>query len=329
MTSPVVSKRMRFAGATATVDSVSALLEEEAIGEPQGSLDRIPVAQIVFDPDQPRRLHLSRTNPGEIDDRAVDAESQRAELEPLRELADSIRQHGVIQAIGVYRHGHQYRLIWGERRVLASMLAQQETVLARIFPERPRNVRAQQLIENVLRQDLSLSERVRGVRQLIDERRTSGEPLQSAAALGKEVGWSTSHAYAYWGIAQGPDDVVTAVDEGILTDVKLAYAISALASASERAAAIERARDGNARVLREKSTEKPEMRKEPRRGRPMVAITLGKTKSPYVARYIAERLLDAREFAPFKDADWTDMKTAADILRQVLKRIEQQVLKPS
>ncbi|MEO7326542.1 MAG: ParB N-terminal domain-containing protein [Dokdonella sp.] len=322
------SKRMRFAGNTQAVQGVSALLEEQSANEPQGTLDSIPLALVVFDPDQPRTLHLSRSNPSEIADDDPDGELKRQELEKLLELAASIREHGVIQPVGVFRHGHEYRLIWGERRVLGSVLASKETVLARIYPERPAQIRAQQLIENVMREGLPLSGVVRGVINLIEEAKKNGEPMKTATDLMKKVGWGKSTAYAYWGIANGPTDVRQAVDDGSLTNFLKAYAIANIDSASERKAAIEAARTGEPQPAVE--TPKPPPKKTvkvaAKRGRPVTAIPLGKTKSAPVARYIAERLLDAAEFAPFLDADWSDMKTASDILRQVLKRIEQKVL---
>lgn len=324
-------RRVRFALDTPAVDAMAEALLKEPSSEPIGTLETISIAHIAFDPNQPRTLHVSRTNPADIAADDPEGDIKRAELEDLQELAGSIREQGIIEAIGVYRHGPNYRLIWGERRVLASILAGRETVLARLFPERPRNVRAQQLIENVQRKGLTLGERIRGVRHLIEEAGKNGTPMQSAADLAKAVGWGQAAAYAYWGIVHGPDDVAAAVDAGTLNDLKQAYAIASKDSAEERASAIEAAAGGE-RISAPSSEQAPQAQRTAvvavaKRGRPMTAIPLGKTKSPHVARFICERLLDTQDFAVYEGADWNDMKTASDILRQVLKRIEQQITK--
>ncbi len=323
-------KRLRFASPTASVEGMSEILDRPS-GEPLGTLEPIPISRIVFDPDQPRQLHVSRVNPADIAENDPEGEIKRAELEGLQELADSIRENGLIEAVGVYRHGHDYRLIWGERRVLASILAQQETVLARLYPERPRNVRSQQLIENVIRKGLTLSERIRGVRQVIEERKKDGVPLQGAADLAKTIGWGQATAYAYWGIANGPDDVLAAIDRGVLNDFKLAYSIAAILDDAGRAAAIEAAGQapvvGPLEAVVAATPKRSASTVVAKRGRPTTSISLGKTKSTSVARYVCERLLDKKEFAAYHDADWDDMNTAADILRQVLKRIEQKFVK--
>jgi ParB family chromosome partitioning protein len=95
---------------------------------------------------------------------------QRFESEAMRELADSIRAHGVLQPILVRRMPDGYELIAGERRWRAARMAG----LTRIPAIVRRDVAEDSslvlgLIENLQRADLDPIEEARGVRRLIEE----------------------------------------------------------------------------------------------------------------------------------------------------------------
>jgi ParB family chromosome partitioning protein len=90
----------------------------------------------------------------------------------LRELANSIKAHGLLQPILVRPLDHEpegYEVVAGERRWRAARLAglNEVQVVVRAVPDRAALVLA--LIENVDRQDLSPIEIAEGYRQLIDE----------------------------------------------------------------------------------------------------------------------------------------------------------------
>lgn len=104
--------------------------------------------------------------------------------EPLRELADSIRQHGVLQPILVRRLPDGYELIAGERRWRAARLAGIERIPAIVR----REASAEQslllgLIENLQREDLDPIEEARGIKRLIDQFGLTHE--EAAGRLGK------------------------------------------------------------------------------------------------------------------------------------------------
>jgi ParB/RepB/Spo0J family partition protein len=326
MTQPS-SKRLRFAAPTSTTANVAELLgrEEEAIG----TIEYIPISRIQFDPHNPRRIELSREDPTSIAKDDPHLERNRAELEALQELANSIREHDVIQEIGVYLHGHDYRLIWGERRVRASILLGRETIKAKILPERPRNVRAKQLIENIIRRDLSLAERVEGLRQFLEERTNEGKLLDGPSGLQREIGFSQATAYAYWGVVNGPEDVRQAINAGTITGIATAYKIACINDPSDRQQALAALAAGESSdVLQPMMAQGRAVPAITRRGRPLTSVNLGKTSSGNVVRYIVERLLDKKEFTAYRGANWDDLKVAADILKQVLKKIEDNLRTP-
>jgi len=84
-------------------------------------------------------------------------EQPRREFDPtaLAQLADSIRQHGVLQPVVVRQAGARYELVMGERRFRASQLAGRRSVPAVILDVDPADRLELAIVENVQRQDLN------------------------------------------------------------------------------------------------------------------------------------------------------------------------------
>jgi ParB family chromosome partitioning protein len=90
--------------------------------------------------------------------------------EMLKELADSIKQHGIIQPLIVVRKGSGFELIAGERRLRASKrvgLKEVPVVVRKYSGEQDKLELA--LIENIQRDDLDLIEEARAYKRLADE----------------------------------------------------------------------------------------------------------------------------------------------------------------
>ena len=87
----------------------------------------------------------------------------------LNELADSIRQYGVIQPLLVQKEGDSYRLIAGERRLRAAKIAGSDKVPVIIKEYAPAQLMEISLIENIQRQDLNPIEEAQAYKCLIDE----------------------------------------------------------------------------------------------------------------------------------------------------------------
>jgi len=81
----------------------------------------------------------------------------RREFEPaaLQQLADSIRQHGVLQPVVVRQAGLRFELVMGERRFRASQLAGRRSVPAVVLDVDPADRLELAIVENVQRQDLN------------------------------------------------------------------------------------------------------------------------------------------------------------------------------
>jgi ParB family chromosome partitioning protein len=112
-----------------------------------GSIE-IPLARIRENPLQPRL---------------------RMNDDALAALAESIRQHGVIQPVLVTETIDGYQLVAGERRVRAARLAGLERIPAIVRQLADRQQLELALVENLQREDLDSIEAARAYRQLIDE----------------------------------------------------------------------------------------------------------------------------------------------------------------
>jgi ParB family chromosome partitioning protein len=104
--------------------------------------------------------------------------------EALRELVDSVRQHGVLQPLIVTRGaGDGYLLVAGERRWRAAQAAGLRTVPVIVKEATPHQRLELALVENLQRQDLSPLEAAQAYRQLIDEHGLTQEAV--AERVGK------------------------------------------------------------------------------------------------------------------------------------------------
>jgi ParB family chromosome partitioning protein len=104
------------------------------------------------------------------------------DVEKLNELADSIRQNGLIQPITVTKDGEDFILISGERRLRAVKLIGQEKIPAYIFEKSfedntNENLLELALIENIQREDLNPMELSDSYRRLSDEYNLTQEQI--------------------------------------------------------------------------------------------------------------------------------------------------------
>ena len=122
---------------------------EEIKTQGSSSIHEVELSKIVPNPDQPRR--------------EFDPES-------LQELADSIREIGIIQPITLRQTSpDQYQIIAGERRFRASQLAGLKTIAAYIRTADDENVMEMALIENIQREDLNSMEIALAYQHLIEQ----------------------------------------------------------------------------------------------------------------------------------------------------------------
>ncbi len=95
----------------------------------------------------------------------------------ISELSASIKRHGLIQPIIVFKKDDEYVLIAGERRLRAVKLLGNSTIKAIVADIESKNLRELALIENVQRQDLNPMELANSYKELIDEYKITQDDL--------------------------------------------------------------------------------------------------------------------------------------------------------
>ncbi|MBR1589804.1 MAG: ParB/RepB/Spo0J family partition protein [Acidaminococcaceae bacterium] len=144
--------------------NVEALKSETAQKNTDVQILQVPLSKIVPNPYQPRK---------------------EFESEALSELADSIRQYGVLQPLLVAPGmGDNYILIAGERRLRASTMAGLGTVPVIVSEYTTQQIAEIAMIENLQRKDLHYLEEAEGYEQLVNTFHLTQESM--AVRVGKK-----------------------------------------------------------------------------------------------------------------------------------------------
>ena len=131
--------------------------------EERKNAEEIEINLITANPNQPRK---------NFDEQA------------LKELADSIRKHGVIMPIVVNDNGDgTYMIIAGERRFRACKLAGKQTIPVVVRKYTEREIKEISLIENLQREDLNPIEAATAMKQLMTDYKLTQDEL--AERIGK------------------------------------------------------------------------------------------------------------------------------------------------
>ena len=142
---------------------LSALLGDDFSMNPSQAPSTLPISQVESCAGQPRK-HFDQ--------------------EKLEELAESIRQHGIIQPLTVRKlSSGYYQIIAGERRWRAARLAGLTEVPAVIIEADDRKAMELAMIENLQREDLSPMEEAEGYKMLVEDYGLTQE--QAAQRVGK------------------------------------------------------------------------------------------------------------------------------------------------
>ena len=150
----------------------------------------VEVDRIVPNPQQPRRTF---------------------DEEKLRELAASMREHGVLQPLLVTPRGERFELVAGERRLRAARIAGLQRVPVLVRDVDGRESLKLALLENVQREDLNPVEEALGYRRLIDEFE------MTQAEIADRLGKSRSAVANTLRLLQLPADIQARIESGEIT----------------------------------------------------------------------------------------------------------------
>ncbi|MFC5543044.1 MAG: ParB/RepB/Spo0J family partition protein [Bacilli bacterium] len=153
-------------------------------------VEKIPLQKLVANPFQPRK---------KFDDEAIG------------ELAQSIREHGIIQPIVVRKKGKKYEIVVGERRYRAAKLANLEEIPAIIKEMTEEQMMELAILENLQREDLTPIEEAEAYQNLIEKLNFTQDDLA------KRLGKSRPHITNMIRLLQLPEEVRQMLNEGQLS----------------------------------------------------------------------------------------------------------------
>ena len=153
--------------------------------------------------------------PSEIDIQLIDINPNQPrknfDAEKLRELAESIRQHGIIQPLVLKPEKARYLIVAGERRYRAARMAGLKQVPAVIKEVTDQELLQLSIIENIQREDLNPLEEAEGIAELMAQFSLNQE--EAAEILGR----SRSAVANSLRLLNLPQSVKEAVVEGKLS----------------------------------------------------------------------------------------------------------------
>ena len=177
------------------------------------SISEIEMSAIIANPDQPRRTF---------------------DEEALQELADSIREHGVISPITLRDNGDgTYMIIAGERRFRASKMAGLDRIPAYIRTAKDEQVMEWALIENIQREDLDAIEIALAYQRLMDDYNLTQERMS------ERVGKKRATVANYLRLLKLPAEIQVGIKEKKI-DMGHARAILSTPSAERQLALYQR-----------------------------------------------------------------------------------------
>jgi ParB family chromosome partitioning protein len=301
----------------------------------------LPLSRIELDPDNPRKLAITLSDVVTGLKKNDPATEQKIEeLARLQELATTIETSGVINPIVVYKRGEFYRVVAGERRSLASILAGKNEIEARVFNEKPKGfeLKLLQWVENTAREDLSLAERIDNMRDIISEyNRQYGQVEITGTLLKNITGLSLSQTTYYLQVINAPEDIKTAITNKQIRSLDKAAVLASISAAPLRTEALQHCitgcslKDLRSLISKGKSALKKSsaITTTPKRGRAVSRINMGVTSNPQVIQLLVNSVLQQREFKKYSEAiakvNWDNLENTNRAFKKLIEIIEHEI----
>jgi len=201
------------------------MVAKRSMGLGRGFDSLIPtnLVEEEFDPTSNEDAKVSQLVELDLDEVVRDEDQPRKNFseESLRELADSIVEHGVLQPIVVVKKANGYQIVAGERRWRASKLAGLKTIPAIIRTLSDQNRLELSIIENAQREDLSPIELATAYAKLKTQFNLTNEEI------GRRVGKSAISVVNTMRLLKLPEEAKKAMREHHLMEGPMRPLISA------------------------------------------------------------------------------------------------------
>lgn len=296
----------------------------------------LPLSRIELDPDNPRKLAIDLADIREgVRPEDPSYQLKQEELEKLTELAHTIKSSGVINPVVVYKRGELYRVVAGERRCLASILAGKQEIEARVFNEKPKgfDLKLIQWIENTAREDLTLDERLGNVHEILREYQLQHGAVEVSATLLKNItGLSLSQTSYYLAALNAPEDVRSAIHKGVIRNLDKAALVASVESPDLRQSLLDACVTGSslkelrALISQQKTLNKANVVRKSSRGRAAKKVNMGSTEKAEVIKTIVDCVLSHSQYDKFINlfsaVNWRDLNQTTKAFRKLVELLE-------
>ena len=290
----------------------------------------ISLQKIDVDPDNPREFLLtfddllngvSKSDPYNT--------QKKREQDSLDGIAKSIKNHGIINPITVYKNEQRYKLIAGERRSLGSLLAGETTIPARIMVKKPNPFELSliQWIENIERDDLSLWERLRNLEKIIknyNQNKSSTKEKITPVKLAKILGCSIQQGINYLHILNGSAELLENIKIGNIKNIDKAAFIGK--SDPDIQPALIKACIAGTTLKNLKSIAQPHDKIEHKPKKKSAQIILGSTEKSEVLKTLIELTVKESQFAALKidieKINWADNNSISAGFKNFISGLE-------
>lgn len=160
--------------------------------------------------DQQSRGELLHLNVSEIEDNPFQPRRDFSEAE-LASLAESLKEHDMLQPILVRKVNGRYQLISGERRLRAAVRAGWTTIPARVREADDRLVAELAIVENLQRKDLNPVEKAMSFKRYVDQHRCTQEDLAQRLKIDRSTIANLMR------LLELPDSILDALRNGLLS----------------------------------------------------------------------------------------------------------------
>lgn len=303
----------------------------------------IPLERLETDPNNPRKLALKVADiKAGISATDPDFKQKQKEYNSIKELSESIKLSGLINPITIYKHEDSYRIIAGERRYLASMMANKQDIEARVLQKKPGafELKLIQWFENNEREDLSLFEQLMNIRDiLLAFQKDNKEQKLTSKLLAELVGLSAVQANKYMMlipiIGNAKDPLSEAITKEQINSLDKAFLIAKEEDPTEREKLLESCISGESlSALSRKVKVKKEIKDvkaksaERKSGRVATRVSLGYTTNPQTIKTIVEAVLKLDGFGKYKNSfssiNWHEYSSVTQGFKELIGILEKE-----
>lgn len=321
---------------------------EETVHSAQGysgqlRIEIIPIKKIEIDPENPRELVINTSDlPNGPLPEDPHYEKKCKELESLQSLASSILNEGMINPVLVYKFGENYRLVAGERRTLASIIAGKTDIQAKILDKKPTPYKLSllQWVENIEREDLSLWERLNNLEKIVTnyQQENTQDGKITPTTLSKLIGCSLPHAMNYCAVFEADSGVKQHIQDNKIKNLEKAAVVAKICEPTTKDKALSACLAGatlkelktiaatDSKVVLNKVINRPKTTSAGR-GRQASKVNLGVTKNPKVVKCIIDAVLISHKQInipnKFNNIEWDNYGHITKAFKDLIKALEQ------